>query len=197
MFFLCTPVDLGAGWAAVLITIILFVALINPLFMLFLHLDRLVFKKLDLRDYLYKIVVKEMKWIWAILALIGLSAPILVPFFFLPIVMMISFPIYFTFNFILLLFSKSSELPESSRKFLAFYYSVPTFIIILLGSYAKLKLYGNFHTLLRFYTQEEQKNYFIIIFISLIVMFIVFWLYHSNTSQENFSIKTKELEKKN
>jgi hypothetical protein len=180
MLFLCTPInpyDFMAGY------IILYVLIfIYPLVYLFFRLYSLfLLKKGSIREDIYKNLLKEKRWFWAIIGFLFMAVPMsLVPFF--PfVILFFAFPIYFCFNFIFLLLNKGEYNKEEKKLFLSFY-GVPALAFLFMGVMNKIKLYkeyyGNYFLdeIYYYYVLEGGKHYFIGILLILIILFVVFYL---------------------
>ncbi|MCS7243236.1 MAG: hypothetical protein RMJ36_00655 [Candidatus Calescibacterium sp.] len=179
MFFLCTPISFDEagirGWGIVWLVIILFCMLIYPFFY---GLFTVCYRKGKLAYATIKRVMYESFFYIGILGAIPLAAPssiFLCNFgLILPILAMFMFPIYFTFSFINILFSKGIYEPFE-RKLLLFYYSIPTFLILSLGIASKTALYGSVSDLIFYYSTEN------LAFFSFVLIFLLFlfWIYYS------------------
>ncbi|MFN3994919.1 MAG: hypothetical protein ACK4GR_00080 [bacterium] len=178
--FLCNPIsfeDAGMGWAAVLIVLLFFFFVWNPIFWIISYFMN---KKGLIKELIFKKIKNEFRWIWGFWSFIALAVPAGGPaLVFIPIIMIILFPLYFTFSFITLWIKKELKekgmITETERKFLMIYYGGISFLIIALGTFLKLKLHGGWGNLFYYYTQDIGKNFFIPIFIFTVIIFFIFW----------------------
>lgn len=179
MFFLCNPLsfeDVGVGWLAVFIVIVFFSFIWNPIF---LGISYIMEKKGLIRKFIVEKIMNEFSWIWGILAFVAVKVPSATGLLFIPILISILFPLYFTLSFIILIIKKDlvtkNILLKIEKSFLTIYYGGISILIIILGMIFKLNLYGNFTNLAYYYTQDIGKKWFVFIFLLIILMFIVFW----------------------
>lgn len=179
MIFLCNPLsfeDIGMGWFAVFLVMIFFFGIWNPIFF---SISYVMKNKGLIREFIFRKIQNEFSWVWGIFAVFALAVPTYSPIFFLPIILAFFFPLYFTFNFIILLLKKellSKEmLSKLERNFLLVYYGGISFLIIILGIAFKLKLHGGFSNLIYYYVADIGKVNFLVIFFIVALMFLIFW----------------------
>ncbi|MCS6954921.1 MAG: hypothetical protein NZM44_00990 [Candidatus Calescibacterium sp.] len=180
MFFLCTPIsfeDIGVGWLAVWMTIILFSLIVHPIFFYFF---RKYVKDGKISEEILNRIKYEKLICWAILGPFGLAAPMCAIFFILPLFVMIVSPFYFTFSFLTTLILEKLH-SSFERKLLLFYYAIPTFSIIILGVILKLRLYGNLSELIFYYTNDHTKV-FSILFVSFLFLFVIYFYLFGSVS---------------
>lgn len=159
--------------------------------------DGFIRKSLDLlqkgaiREDIYKNLLKEKKWVLGCLGawgLYGISQEIFMCLvMFLPfVILLLAFPIYFTFNFIFFLLNKERYNNEE-RKLLLSFYGFPAFFIIIVGFIFKFLFHAEFFKTplgIYYYFLYEGKNWFIGIFIFLIVIFLIFYMIKSIKKEE-------------
>jgi hypothetical protein len=194
MFFLCSPQPLVPN--VLYLFLPGFLAMIYPFFSgYFIRKSLDLLRKGAIREDIYRNLLKEEKWSLGFLGLLGLidyvpvekysylmCLAILFPF----VILLLAFPIYFTFNFIFFLLNKERYNNEE-RKLLLSFYGFPTFFIIIVGFIYKFLFHAaSFETPLGiyYYFLDEGKYWFIGIFIFLIVIFLIFYTIKSIKKEE-------------
>jgi hypothetical protein len=181
MFFLCSPDPLVPN--VVYLFLPGFLLMIYPFFVYgFVRKSLDLLRKGAIKEDIYKNLLKEKKWFWGCLGIWGfywLSEEMFICLvIFLPfVILLLAFPIYFTFNFIFFLLNKERYNNEE-RKLLLSFYGFPTFFIIIVGFIYKFLFHAeSFKTPLGiyYYFLYEGKYWFIGIFIFLIVIFLIFY----------------------
>ncbi|MEN3015033.1 MAG: hypothetical protein ABDH21_03115 [bacterium] len=168
MIFLCTPIY-EVGWIAVWITSIIY-SLTYPLFYK-------IFKEYKERNKIskeaFERVEKERWFCFTVLAIFPLAAPTCATILIVPVIALLTFPLYFTFSFIYTILYSSAE--KFERKLLAIYYGIPMLVLISLGITFKVNLYGSLSEFLVYYATEHLRPY-LITFILCLAFFVVYLL---------------------
>jgi ABC-type sugar transport system permease subunit len=176
MFFLCTPLtpaDCAAGYV-----IFFFLLLIYPFCYYFFKSRSLkLLEKGEIKEKIYKNLLSEQIWFFGLLGILFLAAPVCMPFAFF----LFGFPVYFAFSFIFFLFNKEKYNKEE-RKLLLSFYGIPMLVVLLMGIVFKIEVYKQYYGsnfligIFEYYVLGEGRDWFIQIFVTLIIVFIVLYV---------------------
>jgi membrane-associated HD superfamily phosphohydrolase len=176
MFFLCTPftpADCAVGYV-----IFFFLLLIYPLwYYSFKSKSLRLLERGEIRERIYKNLLSEKIWFLGLLGIVFLSAPTCMPFAFF----LFGFPVYFAFSFIFFLFNKEKYNKEE-RKLLLLFYGIPLLVVLLMGIVFKIEVYKQYYGsnfligIFEYYVLGEGRNWFIQIFGTLIIVFVVLYV---------------------
>lgn len=180
MIFLCTPINPSDFSAPFVVFITIFV-IYFPLVDNFLRKASNLEKKGEIGENVVKILKKEYFWLWSLLGIFFLAAPTCFPFFIF-FIMLLAFPVYFTFNFIFYFLNKK-DYNIKERNLLLSFYGIPTLFILIIGVLYKVILYSKYYgksalqEIYYYYILDFGKQWFIKIFIFLVLIFIGVYFY--------------------